>query len=225
MNNVLNQLFSVSFFEKAVAFSLPDTLLILLTAAALGLFIAALYRATYQGVMYTMTYGVTLVGVAMVSALILCVVTSNVVLTLGMVGALSIIRFRTSIKEPMDIMYMFWAVAAGIATGAGMAGVAVVGSLAIGLAVVILTRGRQNGVPYILVLRISDQAAEKAAMELVAAQVRRCRVKAKRVGPDGTEVTADIRLKADNTDFMHELNALPGVASAMLVTYNGEYMN
>lgn len=225
MNNVLNQLFSVSFFEKAVAFSLPDTLLILLTAAALGLFIAALYRATYQGVMYTMTYGVTLVGVAMVSALILCVVTSNVVLTLGMVGALSIIRFRTSIKEPMDIMYMFWAVAAGIATGAGMAGVAVVGSLAIGLAVVILTRGRQNGVPYILVLRISDQAAEKAAMELVAAQVRRCRVKSKRVGPDGTEVTADIRLKADNTDFMHELNALPGVASAMLVTYNGEYMN
>lgn len=225
MNNVLNQLFSVSFFEKAVAFSLPDTLLILLTAAILGLFIAALYRATYQGVMYTMTYGVTLVGVAMVSALILCVVTSNVVLTLGMVGALSIIRFRTSIKEPMDIMYMFWAVAAGIATGAGMAGVAVVGSLAIGLAVVILTRGRQNGVPYILVLRISDQAAEKAAMELVAAQVRRCRVKSKRVGPDGTEVTADIRLKADNTDFMHELNALPGVASAMLVTYNGEYMN
>lgn len=225
MNNVLNQLFSVSFFEKAVAFSLPDTLLILLTAAILGLFIAALYRATYQGVMYTMTYGVTLVGVAMVSALILCVVTSNVVLTLGMVGALSIIRFRTSIKEPMDIMYMFWAVAAGIATGAGMAGVAVVGSLAIGLAVVILTRGRQNGVPYILVLRLTDQAAEKAAMQVVAAQVRRCRVKSKRVGPDGTEVTADIRLKADNTDFMHELNALPGVASAMLVTYNGEYMN
>ena len=224
MNAVLNQLFSVSFFEKAVAFSLPDTLLILLVSALLGLFIAALYRATYQGVMYTMTYGVSLAAITMISALILCVVTSNVVLTLGMVGALSIIRFRTSIKEPMDIMFMFWAVAAGIATGAGMAGVAVVGSLCIGLLIVLLTRGRQNGVPYILVLQAEDQAAEKRAMELVAASVKRCRIKSKRVTKEETEITVDLRLKNENTDFMHAVNALPGVRSAMLVTYNGEYM-
>ena len=225
MNHVLNQLFSLSFFEKAVAFSLPDTLLILLAAALLGLFIAALYRVTYQGVMYTMTYGVTLVAITMVSAMILCVVTSNVVLTLGMVGALSIIRFRTSIKEPMDIMYMFWAVAAGIATGAGMAGVAVVGSLAIGLVILLLTRGRANGVPYILVLHVDGQAAEEQAMQLVRQQVKRSRVKSKRVGPEGTEVTVDIRLRGEDTAFMHTLNALDGVHSAVLVTYNGEYMN
>lgn len=224
MNAVLNQLFSVSFFEKAVAFSLPDTLLILLVSALLGLFIAALYKATYQGVMYTMTYGVSLAAITMISALILCVVTSNVVLTLGMVGALSIIRFRTSIKEPMDIMFMFWAVAAGIATGAGMAGVAVLGSLCIGLLIVLLTRGRQNGVPYILVLQVEDQAAEKRALELVSAAVRRSRVKSKRVTKEETEITVDLRLKNENTDFMHSVNALPGVRSAMLVTYNGEYM-
>ena len=224
MNAVLNQLFSVSFFEKAVAFSLPDTLLILLVSALLGLFIAALYKATYQGVMYTMTYGVSLAAITMISALILCVVTSNVVLTLGMVGALSIIRFRTSIKEPMDIMFMLWAVAAGIATGAGMAGVAVLGSLCIGLLIVLLTRGRQNGVPYILVLQVEDQAAEKRALELVAANVKRSRVKSKRVTKEETEITVDLRLKNENTDFMHAVNALPGVRSAMLVTYNGEYM-
>ena len=224
MNAVLNQLFSVSFFEKAVAFSLPDTLLILLVSALVGLFIAALYKATYQGVMYTMTYGVSLAAITMISALILCVVTSNVVLTLGMVGALSIIRFRTSIKEPMDIMYMFWAVAAGIATGAGMAGVAVLGSLCIGLLIVLLTRGRQNGVPYILVLQVEDQAAEKRALEVVAANVKRSRVKSKRVTKEETEITVDLRLKNENTDFMHAVNALPGVRSAMLVTYNGEYM-
>ena len=224
MNAVLNQLFSVSFFEKAVAFSLPDTLLILLVSALVGLFIAALYKATYQGVMYTMTYGVSLAAITMISALILCVVTSNVVLTLGMVGALSIIRFRTSIKEPMDIMFMFWAVAAGIATGAGMAGVAVLGSLCIGLLIVLLTRGRQNGVPYILVLQVEDQAAEKRALELVAANVKRSRVKSKRVAKEETEITVDLRLKNENTDFMHAVNALPGVRSAMLVTYNGEYM-
>lgn len=225
MNTVTNQLFSLSFFEKAVAFSLPDTLLCLAAAALLGLFIAALYRVTYQGVMYTMTYGVTLVAITMVSAMILCVVTSNVVLTLGMVGALSIIRFRTSIKEPMDIMYMFWAVAAGIAVGAGMVGVAVVGSLLIGLMILLLTRGRANGVPYILVLNVDGQAAEEQAMQLIAQQVKRSRVKSKRVGPEGTEVTVDIRLKDQDTAFMHQLNALPGVRSAVLVTYNGEYMN
>ena len=224
MNQVLNQLFSVSFFEKAVAFSLPDTLLILAVAGLIGLFIAALYRVTYQGVMYTMTYGVTLVAITMISALIMCVVTSNVVLTLGMVGALSIIRFRTSIKEPMDIMFMFWAVAAGIAAGAGMAGVAVVGSLMIGLMVVLLTRGRQNGVPYILVLQVDGQEAEEAAMKLVAEKVRRSRVKSKRVSGEGTEVTVDVRLKDGDTAFLHAINALPGVRSAVLVTYNGEYM-
>ena len=224
MNQVLNQLFSVSFFEKAVAFSLPDTLLILAVAGLIGLFIAALYRVTYQGVMYTMTYGVTLVAITMISALILCVVTSNVVLTLGMVGALSIIRFRTSIKEPMDIMFMFWAVAAGIAAGAGMAGVAVVGSLMIGLMVVLLTRGRQNGVPYILVLQVDGQEAEEAAMKLVAEKVRRSRVKSKCVSGEGTEVTVDVRLKDGDTAFLHAINALPGVRSAVLVTYNGEYM-
>ena len=224
MNNVLSQLLSVSFFEKAVMFSLPDMLLAMAVSALLGLFIAVLYRATFQGVMYTMTYGVTLVCITMISAMILSVVTSNVVLTLGMVGALSIIRFRTSIKEPMDIMYMFWAVAAGIAVGAGMAGVAVVGSMAIGLAVVLLTRGRSNGVPYILVLNVESQTAEEQAMQLARQQVKRCRVKSKRVSDEGTEITADVRLREDNTAFLHDINALSGVRSAVLVTYNGEYM-
>jgi len=224
MNEVLTQLFSSKVFETAVAFSLPDTLIVMAVAALLGCFIAALYKATYQGVMYTMTYGVTLIGMSMVSAMILCVVTSNVVLTLGMVGALSIIRFRTSIKEPMDIMYMFWAVGVGIAVGAGMIGVALVGSIVIGLVIVFLTRGRTNGVPYILVISCEDQAAEKAALDKVKGQVKRMRVKSKSVTRTGTELTVDIRLNKEDTDFMHEVAAMKGITSAVLVTYNGEYM-
>ena len=108
-----------------------------------------------------------------------------------MVGALSIIRFRTSIKEPLDIGFMFWAVAAGIATGAGMAGVAAVGSLSIGIVVVLLMRGRQNGVPYILILNVNGQEAENKAMTLVREHVKRCRIKSKRVSKEGTEVTVD----------------------------------
>ena len=222
--NVLSQLFASSFFEKAVAFSLPDALLTMAVSFVIGLFIALLYRSTYQGVMYTMTYGVTLVARTMLSAMILLVVTSNVVLTLGMVGALSIIRFRTSVKEPMDIMYMFWAVGAGIAVGAGMAGVAIVASIAVALTVLLLTRGRQNGVPYILVLTLDGKAAENAAMALVQKNVRRCRIKSKSVTKGGTELTVDVRLKDDNTNFMQDVSDLDGVISAVLVTYNGEYM-
>lgn len=222
--NVLSQLFTSTFFENAVNFSLPDALLTMALSFIIGLFIAVLYRATYQGVMYTMTYGVTLVCMTMLSAMILLVVTSNVVLTLGMVGALSIIRFRTSVKEPMDIMYMFWAVGAGIAIGAGMAGVAVIASIAVGLAVLFLTRGRQNGVPYILVLTLDGKDAEEKAMALVKQSVRRCRVKSKSVTKGSTEITVDVRLKNENTDFMQDVSDLPGVLNAVLVTYNGEYM-
>lgn len=222
--NAWSTLLSSSFLENAVAFSLPDTVMAMLAAALIGLFIAALYRATFQGVMYTMSYGVALVAMTMISALILRVVTSNVVLTLGMVGALSIIRFRTSVKEPMDIMFMFWAVGAGIAVGAGMAGLALVGSVLIGLAIVLLTRGRKNGVPYILVLQVDSQAAENEALRLVAQHVKKSRLKSKSVSAAGTELTLDVRLKGENTDFLHAVNDLPGVGSAVLVTYNGEYM-
>ncbi len=221
---VLSTLFSSDFFEKAVNFSLPDALLTMALSFVIGLFIAMLYRATYQGVMYTMTYGVTLVAMTMLSAMILLVVTSNVVLTLGMVGALSIIRFRTSVKEPLDIMYMFWAVGAGIAIGAGMAGVAIIGTVAVGLSVLFLTRGRQNGVPYILVLTLENKEAEQSAMALVGKSVRRCRIKSKSVTKSGTELTVDVRLNKDDTDFMQDVSDLPGVLSAVLVTYNGEYM-
>lgn len=223
-NQTLTRLFTSLFFQKAVDFSLPDALLTMVLAFVIGLFIAVLYRATYQGVLYTMTYGVTLVAMTMVSAMILLVVTSDVVLTLGMVGALSIIRFRTSVKEPLDIMYMFWAVGAGIAVGAGMAGVAIIGSIAVGLAVLFLTRGRQNGVPYILVLTITGKEAEESAMALVSKSVRRCRIKSKSVTKSGTELTVDIRLNKDDTAFMQEVSDLEGVISAVLVTYNGEYM-
>lgn len=223
-NETLSKLFTSAFFQKAVDFSLLDALLTMLLAFAIGMFIAVLYRATYQGVMYTMTYGVTLVAMTMLSSMILLVVTSNVVLTLGMVGALSIIRFRTSVKEPLDIMYMFWAVGAGIAIGAGMAGIAIVGTVAVGLSVLFLTRGRQNGVPYILVLTLENRDAEQSALALVGKNVRRCRVKSKSVTKAGTELTVDIRLIKDNTDFMQDVSDLPGVLSAVLVTYNGEYM-
>ena len=112
----------------------------------------------------------------------------------------------------------------GIAIGAGMAGVAAIGSLMIGIVVVLLMRGRQNGVPYILILNVDGQGPEEKAMALVREQVKRCRIKSKRVTKEGTEVTVDIRLKQENTDFMHTLCAMEGVASAVLVTYSGEYM-
>ena len=204
--------------------STEDILLRILASAAFGAAIYLSYWYTHTGTTYSKKFNVSLVTLAILTGTVMTVIGNNVALSLGMVGALSIIRFRTSVKEPLDIMYMFWAVGAGIAIGAGMAGVAVIATLAVGLAVLFLTRGRQNGIPYILVLTVTDREAEKAALSLVEKNVRKCRIKSKSVTKGATEITVDLRLNKENTDFMHELTNLPNVISAVLVTYNGEYM-
>ena len=113
-------IFKSSFLEQASSFSLFDTLLALILAFVLGLFIFLVYQKTFHGVMYSTGFGVALIGLAMVATLVILAVTSNVVLSLGMVGALSIVRFRSAIKEPLDIVFLFWSIAVGIVLGAGM---------------------------------------------------------------------------------------------------------
>ncbi len=225
MTATFASLFDSTLLTKAATFSLIDTVICMAFALALGGFIALVYKKTFAGVMYSMTYGVTLVAMTMISTLILMLVTSNVVLTLGMVGALSIIRFRTAIKEPMDVAFMFWAVAVGIVIGAGMIGMAIVGSLLIGVAMLVLCNRKQTVTPYILVLRLADSAAEKAVMQVVAPAVKKSQIKAKTVTVNGIELTLDVRLKGDDTDFVTQVSGLQGVQCATLVTYNGEYMS
>ena len=145
-------IFKSSFLENVTAVSVPDMMLTIVLAFCIGLFIFYVYKKTYQGVMYSSSFGVTLLALTMITSQVILAVTSNVVLSLGMVGALSIVRFRTAIKEPLDIAFLFWSIAAGIILAAGMVPLAVIGSVIIGVILLVFVNKKPHKNPFILVL-------------------------------------------------------------------------
>ncbi len=220
-----NDLFKSSFLEKVSSFSALDMVIAMALALALGLFIFLVYKKTFSGVMYSQFFGVSLVGMTLITTLIILAITSNVVLSLGMVGALSIVRFRTAIKEPIDIVFLFWAISAGIVLGAGLIPLAVFGSVFVGLILLALVNKKSRENPYILALACDDEKAEQEAAALTASSVRRCVTKSKTVSSAGIELTLEVRLESTSAGFVNRLAQIPGVRSAVLVSYNGEYMS
>ena len=219
-----NDIFKSSFLENITSVSFLDMAIALALAFGLGMFIFLVYKKTYQGVMYSSSFGTTLVALTMITTVVILAVTSNVVLSLGMVGALSIVRFRTAIKEPLDIAFLFWSIAVGIVLAAGLIPLAVVGSVIIGVILLVFVNKKSHLNPYIVVLSCADSAAEQAATELLRSHVPKCVVKSKTAAKGSVELNLEIRLKDDNTDFINALSDLAGVNSAVLVSYNGEYM-
>ena len=196
----------------------------LILAFGIGMFIFLIYKKTFAGVMYSSSFGVTLVALTMISTLVILAVTSNVVLSLGMVGALSIVRFRTAIKEPLDIAFLFWAIAVGIVLAAGMIPLAVFGSVVIGVVLLIFANQKAHLNPYIVVIRCENHDSEMAAMDFLKKQVHRCVVKSKTAQKGAIEMNVEVRMKEDNTDFVNILSEMNGINSAVLVSYNGDYM-
>ena len=219
-----SDIFKTSFLENVTSISILDMVIAMALSFALGLFIFYVYKKTYAGVMYSSNFGVTLVALTMIATFVILAVTSNVVLSLGMVGALSIVRFRTAIKEPLDIAFLFWAIAAGIVLAAGMIPLAVFGSILIGIIILLFANRKASVNPYIVVLRCDGAATEKEAMEYLKQQTTKAVVKSKTAKKGELELNLEIRLKEDNTDFINELSAMNGVESAVLVSYNGDYM-
>lgn len=220
-----NDIFKSSFLENITEFSATDTLIAMVAALVIGMFIFVVYKKTFNSVMYSTGFAMTLVGMTMVTTLVILAVTSNVVLSLGMVGALSIVRFRAAIKEPMEIVYLFWAVAAGIVIGAGMLPLAVIGSGIIGVILILFANRKVHDNPYLLILDCQDENAENAAVSLMKEVVKKYAVKSKTVNAQGIEFTAEIRMKDGETAFVNRLNEITGVENATLVSYNGEYMS
>ena len=217
-------IFKSSFLENVSAVSYFDMALALILAFGLGLFIFLVYKKTYTGVMYSSSFGVTLLALTMITTLVILAVTSNVVLSLGMVGALSIVRFRTAIKEPLDIAFLFWAIAAGIVLAAGMIPLAVIGSVIIGVILLVFVNRKSHSNPYIVVLQCDGHNSETRAKEYLEQNTLRCSVKSKTAQSGRVELNLEIRLRDDNTDFINALSEMPGVSSAVLVSYNGDYM-
>ena len=217
-------IFKSGFLDNIASISLLDMTIALVLAFLLGLFIFFIYKKSYSGVMYSASFGITLISLSLITTLLIMTVMSNVVLSLGMVGALSIVRFRTAIKEPMDIAFLFWAIAVGIVLAAGLIPLAVFGSIFIGVVLLIFSKKKTVDSPYILVVHCINREIEEQTQIFVKSQVKRLNLKSKSVDNGCIELNYEVRLKDDSSAFVNELEAISGVSKVVLVSYNGDYM-
>ncbi len=217
-------IFKSNFLENMASISMLDMMIALVLAFLLGLFIFFIYKKCYSGVMYSSSFGVTLIALTLITTLLIMCVVSNVVLSLGMVGALSIVRFRTAIKEPLDIAFLFWSIAVGIVLAAGLLPLAVFGSIFIGIVLIVFSKKKTMDSPYILVVHCEDDETEKQVIQFVKAQVKRLNLKSKSVERNCIELNYEVRLKEDDSSFVNELANMNGVSHVVLVSYNGDYM-
>jgi uncharacterized membrane protein YhiD involved in acid resistance len=215
-----------SFIEKLSSISYLDMVIALLLAFVVGLFIMQVYKKTFKGVMYSESFAISLLALCLITTLIILAVTSNVVLSLGMVGALSIVRFRSAIKEPIDIAYLFWAISAGIVIGAGLIPLAIISSIFIGIVMILFVNKKTANNPYILVINCLDDDSENNALNLLSKSVEKYNVKSKTVSPvNGVEITVEVGLKKNTTKFVNAISKLEGISNVVLVSYNGDYMS
>ena len=221
----LNDVFKSSFLENVSEFSVFDTIIALCLALLIGLFIFVIYKKTLTGVMYSDSFALTLVGLSLVTTLVILAVTSNVVLSLGMVGALSIVRFRAAIKEPVEIVFLFWAIAVGIVLGAGLIPLALIGSAMIGLILLFFANRKVKENPYILVVNCRDEESEALIQEILKKETQHYITKSKTITKAGIEMTMELRSKNASTAFVNRISEIPGVENATLVSYNGDYMS
>ncbi|MBZ3935617.1 DUF4956 domain-containing protein [Methanimicrococcus blatticola] len=219
-----NDILSSSIVDNITNFSLTDMAIAMILSFIIGLFIYYVYKKTFSGVMYSSGFGVSLIAMAVVTTMIIIAISSNIILSLGMVGALSIVRFRSAVKEPMDIAYLFWAISAGIVTGAGLIPLAVFGSVFIGIILMIFSVRKPTDQPYILVVDFDGDKAETAVMDIIKSSVKKHVLRSKTLSGVGTELTIEVRLPDSESKFLNKISETSGVKSAVLVSYNGEYV-
>ena len=219
-----NDIFKSSFMDNISSFSLTDAIIGLAFAFAVGMFIFLTYKKSFSGVMYSSSFALTLPSLAMVTTLVIMAVTSNVVLSLGMVGALSIVRFRTAIKDPIDTVFMFWAIAEGIVLGAGFYLAAIVGAILIGVFMLLLASSKKKAsLPYLLILHYEERASKQ--IKAMVAQIPYARVKSKTVQRQGIELAVELRVRSSETGFVDKFLRVDGVYDATLIAHQGDMIS
>jgi len=217
MNSIFSNLFSSQTITPA---SLPTILLSLVLALAAGLFIAWIYRRNYRGVMYSNNFTLTLVMMTLITCPVVMCIRESIQLSMGMVGALSIVRFRTAVKDPLDTAYMFWALTMGILLGAGQFFLTACAVVGIGLLLTVLVHIQSKGInSYLLVLRMGEDA-ERQANQLVNG-LKVAQLKSKTVSANGIEATYEVRVDKPDA-LLNKLRGISGVYDATLVSYSGE---
>ena len=215
--SAISQIFSSQTITPASWLTIVFSLVI---AFAVGLFIAFIYRRNFRGVMYSNNFALTLIMMTLITTPVVMCIKESIQLSMGMVGALSIVRFRTAVKDPLDTAYMFWALTMGILLGAGqffLAAMCVIGIALLLTAVVYIQSGKMNS--YLLVVRMAE-TAEKGVMQAVGA-LKYCQLKSKTISAAGIEVTYEVRVEKSEA-FLNKINAVAGVQDAALVAYTGE---
>ena len=186
-----------------------------------GMFIFYMYKKTYQGVLYQRSFNISLVLASAVTSLVIMTISGNLILSLGMVGALSIVRFRTPVKDSMDLIFLFWAISAGIANGVGYYNISIVGSVMIAIFLLLLTRqGKTSADTFLLVVQLSDVSAEKNILEQIKQHADRFSIKSKSVSELGAEITLEIRTPDESMDFINKLQDGEHVTRITLVAYD-----
>lgn len=210
--------------ESTGQLDLQTIVLRLLIGTVIAFFIYVSYMLSHEGSIYSKKFNVSLMALTIITTAVMIVIGNNIALSLGMVGALSIVRFRAAVKEPMDIAFLFWAIAVGIVLAAGLIPLAVFGSLFIGLVLFAFSKNKAVDSPYILVVRCQDGEAEERARGFVKARVKRLSLKSKSVEGGCVELNYEVRLRDESSAFANELETMPGVSGVVLVSYNGDYM-
>ena len=201
--------------------SITNSALGLLTALIMGAVIYFVYRKFYTGVIYSRSFAITLVGMTVLTAMVTLAISTNIVISLGMVGALSIVRFRTAVKDPLDLLYLFWAITTGITSGAGMYTLVVVAAVVMTAMIALFYLKQQNGKIYILVVHYTG---DRAGDDIIRALGKiRYFIKSKTLRKEKTEMAIEVFCKNNDTFFMEKIRAIDGVEDSTLIQYNGEY--
>jgi len=219
-----SDIFKSNFLEKTTSFSLIDSIIGLVVAFFIGLFIYAVYKKSFNGVIYSHSFNISLLIMTMATALVIMGISSNVLLSLGMVGALSIVRFRTPIKDPMDLVYIFWAIVSGILCGAGFIPLVIIGAILIGLVLLIFVNKITVENPYLLIVKFEEELANAEIERIIAAQTKKFALKSKSIMQQNEiETTYEIRVKQNDAKLMDELTKVAGVKSAIMLSYDGNF--
>jgi len=219
-----SDIFKSNFLEKTTSFSLIDSVIGLVVAFFVGFFIYAVYKKTFNGVIYSHSFNISLLIMTMATALVIMGISSNVLLSLGMVGALSVVRFRTPIKDPMDLVYIFWAIVSGILCGAGFIPLVIIGSVLIGLVLLVFVNKITVENPYLLIVKFEEELACDEVERIIAAQSKKFSLKSKSIMQhDEIETTYEIRVKQNDAKLMDHLTKVPGVKSAVMLSYDGNF--
>lgn len=223
VDNLLEELGgSLDLSQQLANLTLPHILICMLAATVCGIIIYLVYRFFYRGVVYSDNFNILLILITVITSFIIMTISANIVLSLGMVGALSIVRFRSAVKDPLDIGFLFWGIAAGLTCGAGLYFVALVGTVIISVIYIVMHFCKREKKNYLLIISYNDEAEEQVNALLGGMKYK---LKSKTLTDSGTELTVEIKIVRNDTSSASRFRTVKGVSAVTLLEYNGEYMN